>query len=256
MGDENQPRTFGDYSQPSHEGYRNIIEFPEGNNVVSLQSDTIRLVQNPSFEARVQSYMAAHTKRMERFEDAISKQIWEINERNTEMFSLLKEFIKGKSMENMLVRVEISKPVTKYIKAVSLVTMDNDKSKKDDEVIDKSIVESIKMVEMEKVVEGVEDKDMLVDVAGFVYPMDFVILYIMEDEYMPLILGTSFFTTTRVEIKFDKWLMTLKAGRIILEWEERIKKRRKDEMRLINGDKIILYEESPKVLWIFTWMKI
>ncbi|GJV46229.1 hypothetical protein Tco_1430765, partial [Tanacetum coccineum] len=34
------------YSKPSHEGYRNTIELPEWNNVVPLQSDTIRLEQN------------------------------------------------------------------------------------------------------------------------------------------------------------------------------------------------------------------
>ncbi|GJV69336.1 retrovirus-related pol polyprotein from transposon TNT 1-94 [Tanacetum coccineum] len=48
MGDENsnQPRTLGDYSRPSHEGYRNAIELPEGAKVSPLRSDTIRLVQN------------------------------------------------------------------------------------------------------------------------------------------------------------------------------------------------------------------
>ncbi|GKA25248.1 hypothetical protein Tco_0711357 [Tanacetum coccineum] len=46
MGDANPVRTLGDYSRPSHEGYRNTIELPEGNNVVPLRSDTIRLVQN------------------------------------------------------------------------------------------------------------------------------------------------------------------------------------------------------------------
>ncbi|GJW49484.1 MAK10-like protein [Tanacetum coccineum] len=46
MGDENLIRTLGDYSKPSHEGYRNTIELPVGNNVVPLRSDTIRLVQN------------------------------------------------------------------------------------------------------------------------------------------------------------------------------------------------------------------
>ncbi|GJV62837.1 MAK10-like protein [Tanacetum coccineum] len=46
MGDENPIRTLGDYSKPSHKGYRNTIELPEGNNVVPLRSDTIRLVQN------------------------------------------------------------------------------------------------------------------------------------------------------------------------------------------------------------------
>ncbi|GKE81260.1 hypothetical protein Tco_1551260 [Tanacetum coccineum] len=44
MGDENPIRTLGDYSKPSHEGYRNTI--PEGNNMVPLRSDTIRSVQN------------------------------------------------------------------------------------------------------------------------------------------------------------------------------------------------------------------
>ncbi|GJV26074.1 zinc finger, CCHC-type containing protein [Tanacetum coccineum] len=34
MGDENPIRTLGDYSKPSHEGYRNTIELPAGNNRV------------------------------------------------------------------------------------------------------------------------------------------------------------------------------------------------------------------------------
>nr|GEV00345.1 MAK10-like protein [Tanacetum cinerariifolium] len=46
LGDENPIRTLGDYSRPSHEGYGNTIEVPDGNNMVPLQSDTIRLVQN------------------------------------------------------------------------------------------------------------------------------------------------------------------------------------------------------------------
>ncbi|GKA07455.1 zinc finger, CCHC-type containing protein [Tanacetum coccineum] len=46
MGDKNPIRTLGDYSKPSHEGYRNTIELHIGNNVVPLRSDTIRLVQN------------------------------------------------------------------------------------------------------------------------------------------------------------------------------------------------------------------
>ncbi|GKA12593.1 zinc finger, CCHC-type containing protein [Tanacetum coccineum] len=46
MGDEIPIRTLGDNSKPSHEGYQNTIELPEGNNVVPLRSNTIRLVQN------------------------------------------------------------------------------------------------------------------------------------------------------------------------------------------------------------------
>ncbi|GKE25856.1 zinc finger, CCHC-type containing protein [Tanacetum coccineum] len=37
MGDENHIRTLGDYSKPSHEGYRNTIELPVGNNVDFLK---------------------------------------------------------------------------------------------------------------------------------------------------------------------------------------------------------------------------
>nr|GEU60307.1 hypothetical protein [Tanacetum cinerariifolium] len=43
MGDVNPIRTLGDYFKPSHEGYRNTIELPKGNNVVPLRPDTIRL---------------------------------------------------------------------------------------------------------------------------------------------------------------------------------------------------------------------
>ncbi|GJW92201.1 zinc finger, CCHC-type containing protein [Tanacetum coccineum] len=46
MGNKNPIRTLGDYSKPSHEGYKNTIELPAGNNMVPLRSDTIRLVQN------------------------------------------------------------------------------------------------------------------------------------------------------------------------------------------------------------------
>nr|GEV45993.1 hypothetical protein [Tanacetum cinerariifolium] len=42
--DENPIRTLGDYSKPSHEGYRNTIELPIRNNVIPLRSDTIWLI--------------------------------------------------------------------------------------------------------------------------------------------------------------------------------------------------------------------
>ncbi|GJS31071.1 hypothetical protein Tco_0491691 [Tanacetum coccineum] len=42
MGDENPRRTLRDYSRPSHEGYRNTIEVPNGNDLEPLRSDTIR----------------------------------------------------------------------------------------------------------------------------------------------------------------------------------------------------------------------
>nr|GEU32578.1 integrase, catalytic region, zinc finger, CCHC-type, peptidase aspartic, catalytic [Tanacetum cinerariifolium] len=40
--DANPIRTLGDFSQPSHKGYKNTVELPVGNNVVHLRSDTTR----------------------------------------------------------------------------------------------------------------------------------------------------------------------------------------------------------------------
>ncbi|GJU25641.1 hypothetical protein Tco_1164262 [Tanacetum coccineum] len=42
MGDANPIRTLGDYSKPSHEGYRNTVELPEGNNVPILDINYFR----------------------------------------------------------------------------------------------------------------------------------------------------------------------------------------------------------------------
>ncbi|GKB08005.1 MAK10-like protein [Tanacetum coccineum] len=70
-------------------------------------------------------------------------------------------------------------------------------------------------------------EDVLIEVAGYVYPMDFVILDVKENEHRPFILGTSFLTTAKAVIKFDKGIITL---RLALEWEKRIKLHQKKEM--------------------------
>nr|GEU50715.1 hypothetical protein [Tanacetum cinerariifolium] len=56
-------------------------------------------------------------------------------------------------------------------------------------------------------------KDVLVDVAGHMYLMDFVILNIREDEKSPFIVGIPFLTTTKAVIKFDKGTITLRSGK-------------------------------------------
>nr|GEW55235.1 hypothetical protein [Tanacetum cinerariifolium] len=47
-------------------------------------------------------------------------------------------------------------------------------------------------------------EDVLIDIAGYVYPVDLVILDIKEDKNKPFILGMPFLTTDKAEIKFDK----------------------------------------------------
>ncbi|GJT22194.1 MAK10-like protein [Tanacetum coccineum] len=56
-------------------------------------------------------------------------------------------------------------------------------------------------------------EDVLVDVPRYVYPVDFVILDIKENEKRPFILGTSFLTTVKAVIKFDKGTITLRSGK-------------------------------------------
>ncbi|GKA75221.1 reverse transcriptase domain-containing protein [Tanacetum coccineum] len=107
-------------------------------------------------------------------------------------------------------------------------------------------------------------EDVLVVVAEHVYPTNFMILDIKEDEKRPFILGTSFLTTAKAVIKFDKGTInltfrkskisfhripesickgekgikndiepiapTMTVNRLVLEWEEKIKLHQGKEM--------------------------
>ncbi|GKC99662.1 MAK10-like protein [Tanacetum coccineum] len=94
---------------------------------------------------------------MERFEEAIYKQRDEINERMTEMFILLKEYTKEKAQEKVLVREEVSKPVTKYVNAVSLVNIEDDKGEEYDEVANIWVVKQSEVLEEKEIEEDVDD---------------------------------------------------------------------------------------------------
>nr|GEU74701.1 putative ribonuclease H-like domain-containing protein [Tanacetum cinerariifolium] len=56
-------------------------------------------------------------------------------------------------------------------------------------------------------------KDVLVEIVEHVYPVDFVILDIRENENRPFILGTPFLTIAMALIKFDTSTITLKLGK-------------------------------------------
>ncbi|GJZ05499.1 zinc finger, CCHC-type containing protein [Tanacetum coccineum] len=79
MSDANPIRTLGDYSKPSHEGYRNTIELPVGNNLVPLRSDTIRLVQNGcSFHGLRSEYPNQHLKDFLKLVDSLDLDVGSI----------------------------------------------------------------------------------------------------------------------------------------------------------------------------------
>nr|GFB47533.1 hypothetical protein [Tanacetum cinerariifolium] len=60
-------------------------------------------------------------------------------------------------------------------------------------------------------------EDVLVEVIGFVYPVDFMILDI-KDVKKPLIPGILFLTTARVEIKFDKGTISLRSRKSTVQF--------------------------------------
>ncbi|GJU57136.1 zinc finger, CCHC-type containing protein [Tanacetum coccineum] len=260
---------------------------------------------------------------MERFEKTIYNPREEINDRMAKMFGPLKELTISRTPEKVLVREEARHPITRNVNAISLVKMEKEKNIKNNEVVDRNIVELSELnaiepkeiVDMKKEVEdGANDEpvrnmeeeitgdgikelvemprtyvqrnpqekdnkkedmggnfvipciaeDVLVEIAGYIYPIDFVILDVKEDKKNPFILRTPFLTTTKAEIRFDKGTINLKSGknkinffkipeslcrveegnnseidpaaptttvsRLILEWEERIKLHQEKEM--------------------------
>nr|GEW64830.1 hypothetical protein [Tanacetum cinerariifolium] len=93
-----------------------------------------------SFEARVRDYMAAHMKKMEKFENAIFKQREEINDRMAKKFRLLKELTTSRTLEKALVREKARHPITKRVNSISLIRMDKEKSVENNEVVCKNVV--------------------------------------------------------------------------------------------------------------------
>ncbi|GJU96300.1 hypothetical protein Tco_1321056 [Tanacetum coccineum] len=81
-----------------------------------------------TFEARVRDYMASHSKRMERFENAIFKQCKEINDKMTKIFRLLKELTTSRAPEKVLIREEAKFPVTKNVNSISLARGEEERS--------------------------------------------------------------------------------------------------------------------------------
>ncbi|GJV91701.1 MAK10-like protein [Tanacetum coccineum] len=80
--------------------------------------------------------MAAHTERIERFENAIFKQREEINGRMTEMFGLLKELTTSRTPKKVLIREEAKFPVTKNINSISLTKGEEERSNKTEVTLD------------------------------------------------------------------------------------------------------------------------
>ncbi|GJS92936.1 MAK10-like protein [Tanacetum coccineum] len=195
MGDEIPRRTLGDYSRPSHEGYRNTIELLDGNNAMPLRSDTIQFVQKDAHSTRLRS------------EDPKS---------HHKDFRLKRKMMRLTNEKLVKTDIRLSLASQSHIYPLGIAA------------------------------------DVLVEVAGFVYPVDFVILDIKEDRKKPFILGTPLLTIARDEIKFDKGIITLKSGKskvnfhkwpeIFCKFEEK-KEDKLDALSIVNKH-ILEWEES------------
>nr|GEV34539.1 zinc finger, CCHC-type [Tanacetum cinerariifolium] len=97
------------------------------------------LTLGTTFEARVRDYMAAHTERMERFENAIFKHQEEINNMMAKMFELLKELTTGTALEKVFIREEAKSSITKNVNYISLAKGEEERSDNDDMATDGGI---------------------------------------------------------------------------------------------------------------------
>ncbi|GJW44893.1 hypothetical protein Tco_0073692 [Tanacetum coccineum] len=98
MGDENHIRTLGDYSKPSHKGYKNTTELPKGNNVVPLRSDTIRGPHDTQYcmENPEQAFVEYASSRTDEVGDArLSKFEADFKQQQHEMSNKIDTFLKA-----------------------------------------------------------------------------------------------------------------------------------------------------------------
>ncbi|GJR91346.1 retrovirus-related pol polyprotein from transposon TNT 1-94 [Tanacetum coccineum] len=103
-------------------------------------------------------------------------------------------------------------------------------------------------------------KDVLVEIAGYIYLVDFVILDVKEDKKKPFILGTSFLTTAKAEIRFDKETITLKYGKNKINFFKipeslyRVKEGTKSDIDPTALTTTVIFDKKkPGVLRSFMW---
>ncbi|GKB60127.1 MAK10-like protein [Tanacetum coccineum] len=106
-------------------------------------------------------------------------------------------------------------------------------------------------------------EDVLVEIAEHVYPIDFVILDIKENENRHFILGTPFLTTAKASIKFDTGTITLRSGkhktmekasRLTLDAVTTTPVTGSHQPRRRQMPRLYLMRRSLKVLRKFHWM--
>ncbi|GJX97810.1 putative reverse transcriptase domain-containing protein [Tanacetum coccineum] len=266
MGDENPIHILEDYSKPSHEGHQNTIELPEGNNVVPLRSktpisgvDVKDKVERKADDKPAKSAKEEVTKNKEEEPAGVSSSHtvgYYLKHRINE--KLIEGLIIG-GLKNMNALVDQGSDVNVIPLSIYNKLTDERPAETD---IRLSLASHSYIYPL-----GITE-DVLVDVVGYVYPMDFVILDIKENKKRPFILETPFFLSLQLkgrilkpQLRVEKGIKndiepiapTMTVNRLVLEWEEKFKLHQEKEVKFdqwrsktFNNERPALVEEKCK----------
>ncbi|GJZ58149.1 hypothetical protein Tco_0613643 [Tanacetum coccineum] len=86
-------------------------------------------------------YMASHTERVERFEEAMIRKKEKLEERMDKMLELVKKLVSSSTPKKVLVRDESGQPPTKNVNVISRCKIEKGEGEKHEQIIDKNMVE-------------------------------------------------------------------------------------------------------------------
>lgn len=106
------------YESPSRENFKTFQNYtPPYSPPQSL---------SPEFEARMREYMATHSERLAKFEEAVYRQKEEMQVKMKEMMSLVEENANKKPPEMMLLRKGSTTPATRFVKSITIAHEDSE----------------------------------------------------------------------------------------------------------------------------------
>ncbi|GJV14667.1 hypothetical protein Tco_1359990 [Tanacetum coccineum] len=200
-----------------------MIELPDGNNVVPLRSDTIRLVQNGcSFHELWFDDPNQHLKDFLKLVDSLdldvaNREKTRLRLLNSEMTSLCSNNIKEKNIENNKV---VDKNVIELSELNAIDPKDVVDMKK--EVKDRTNDEPVRSMEEEITRDGIEE---LVEM-----PRSQPVGYYLKQDFNEKLIEGLIESKEESESDIGPVAPTNTVSRMLLEWEERIKLHREKEM--------------------------
>nr|GEX79351.1 hypothetical protein [Tanacetum cinerariifolium] len=230
MENENPIRTLGDYSRPSYEGYRNTIELPDGNNVDIIESlplyDHEGWNDSIDFTKPVKAISLPHStpntldRRLLELEDQISYLLK--GPRTTPETSLIHVLQAYAKKEKGIEGGEVAKGnVMELNESEALEPIESpDKEEEMEKGTESRLTDKepvgidvrLSLASQSYIYSLGIAKDVLIDIAASVYPVDFMILDIKKDKNKPFILRTPFLIMAKAMIIFEKGTITLKSG--------------------------------------------